>query len=123
MTTEPAITAPSRRQPRFLDLDAPWITTIDPYTQAHDLVIPWIWEVDDLTTPRGEPGEPCPTVFRTMEPDLTYEEALGILLAARADLSESARKHGRRIIKRHYRAFLASREAARVTGGVTGGVA
>ncbi len=109
MTKSPASTTPDRRQARDLDLDAPWITTIDRYTQAHDLVIPWIWEVDDLTTPRGEPGEPCPTVFRTKEPGLSYEDALAILLAARADLTESARKHGRRIIKRHYRAFLASR--------------
>ena len=92
-----------------IPLNEGWLSTIDAYTDHHDLFIGFVWEVEDLLTPRGEEGEPCPTVFRTKETDLTYEEALGILKAARSELSESARKHGRRIIKRHYRAFIANR--------------
>lgn len=121
MTKPPAAATPARRQPREIDLDEPWVETIDAYTDHHDLFIGFVWEVDDLLTPRGEPGEPCPTVFRRKETGLTYKEALGILKAASDELSGSSRKHGRRIIKRHDRAFLASREAATVSGGVTGG--
>ena len=89
---------PARRHPRFLDLDAPWITTIHRSKHALDLVVTWIWEAEDLLTPRGEKGEPCPTVFRTKVSDLTYEDALAILRAARDEVFESACLHGRQII-------------------------